>query len=304
MQVENQIRAGVEPPAHIVRRGFDERTGLPKQEVGIWFERVRARLGRDRIHARETWLATLSVATAERLLAVDPDIRVVYHTLVAGPQFDCTNILRLPQIGGDDKIPKDLAVARRELVRLGYLHSQIRRTHLPPFCETRQRRQIGGVAFGRALSNPFSDETKLSAGEAAFAIEISVPWLREPWWHISALGNQDNLCRMLAYVLVVEKREWRRVSGAVTWRAKLKDQRGDVLIEANRFRRERQHGQEKCDPSHCRFSIAQPAAIISSNRRVFSAARATNASINGAGRSTPIRALPICLRIPASAQAA
>src|SRR6266446_533395 len=222
MQVENQIRAGVEPPAHIVRRGFDERTGLPKQEVGIWFERVRARLGRDRIHARETWLATLSVA-------------------------------------------------RRELVRLGYLHSQIRRTHLPPFCETRQRRQIGGVAFGRALSNPFSDETKLSAGEAAFAIEISVPWLREPWWHISALGNQDNLCRMLAYVLVVEKREWRRVSGAVTWRAKLKDQRGDVLIEANRFRRERQHGQEKCDPSHCRFSIAQPAAIISSNRRVFSA---------------------------------
>src|SRR5260370_12759000 len=71
MQVENQIRAGVEPPAHIVRRGFDERTGLPKQEVGVWFERVRARLGRDRIHARETWLATLSVATAERLLAVD-----------------------------------------------------------------------------------------------------------------------------------------------------------------------------------------------------------------------------------------
>src|SRR5260370_30975492 len=175
MQVENQIRAGVEPPAHIVRRGFDERTGLPKQEVGIWFERVRARLGRDRIHARETWLAPLSVATAERLLAVDPDIRVVYHTLVAGPQFDCTNILRLPQIGGDDKIPKDLAVARHELVRLGYLHSQIRRTHLPPFCETRQRRQIGGGAFRTPPPYPLSRWGEVEARGGAVATRNLLP---------------------------------------------------------------------------------------------------------------------------------
>jgi len=60
MQVENQIRAGVETPAHPLRFGLEHRTGFPKQEMGIRVEHIRAALSGD-VHTWKTRLAIFTV---------------------------------------------------------------------------------------------------------------------------------------------------------------------------------------------------------------------------------------------------
>ena len=88
--------------------------------VGI--KGIRTRLGGN-IHAGETRLTVGSIALAQPLSAVDPDIGVMHHALVTRPQLDSVNILRLSEIDRNDKIPKDVTAARPQPVRLGHLHN-------------------------------------------------------------------------------------------------------------------------------------------------------------------------------------
>src|SRR5437762_4194205 len=124
----------------------------------------------------------------------------MHDALVTGPQLDRPNILRVLQIDGEDKIPKDIAAARRQPVGLGHLHHQVRGTHLPSFGKLWLSWQIRGLAFGPALLHPLGDKTYLNVGEAALTDEISITRLRRPWGHVAALNDCDNLRSMLACV--------------------------------------------------------------------------------------------------------
>ena len=203
---------------------------------------------------------------------------MVHDTLVARPQLDRPNVPGLLQIDREDKIPKDIAATSAQPVRFGHLHHQVGRAHLPPFGEMGLSRQIGGLAFGPAFLHPLGDKTYLSGSEAAFTDEIPVTRLGQPWGHVAALGDCDNLRGVPACVFVSEQRERRRFSRAVAWRAILKDQRGYVLIEGDRFRRQRKREQRKDNPFHFRFSIVQPTALVSRRRILFPATTAANTS--------------------------
>ena len=99
MHVENQIGTWIETPAHVRRFGLYHRAGLPKQEVRVQIEEIGASFGNG-FHARETRLAILPLAPAQRLSAVDPEIGMMHDLLCAGPQFNGANVRRLIQLDG------------------------------------------------------------------------------------------------------------------------------------------------------------------------------------------------------------
>src|SRR4030095_319937 len=110
-------------PAHVVRLWPEHSSGLPEQEVRVGIERIRTCLGGS-IHSGEAWLAIGPIPSSQRLSAIDPDVGVVYDPLVAGPQLDPANILRLSQVDWDDKIAKHITAACPQAIGLGHLHNQ------------------------------------------------------------------------------------------------------------------------------------------------------------------------------------
>ena len=159
----------------------------------------------------------------------------MHDALVSGPHLHSANVLRFLHVDGNDKIPEHVAAARRQLVRLGQLHNQIGRTQLPPLGEMRLGRQIRGISLEAARLHPIRDQAQLGVREATLARKVAIAGLRQPGWHESALGDGNDLRRMLAHVLVSQQRKWRGLSRAVTGRTILKYQRGDLLIEGDRI---------------------------------------------------------------------
>ena len=139
----------------------------------------------------------------------------MHNALVTRPQLNRANILRIPQIDGQDKISKNIAATCRQLVRLRHLHRQVRRTHLPSFRKMRFRGQISRYTLRGSLFYPLCDETQLSVREAPLTDEITETGLGQPRGHEATLGHCDNLQRMIAYVLVSEQWEWRCLSRSV-----------------------------------------------------------------------------------------
>jgi hypothetical protein len=94
------------------------------------------------------------------------------------------------------------------------------------------------------------DRLDLFVGEAPLPLKISVAWLGEPWRHIAPLGDQNNLRRVLAHVVVREQGERAGLSRTVARCARMVNYRRNLLVEGD--------GLGRCSRDSRRMYASQP----------------------------------------------
>src|ERR1700722_1182122 len=93
MQIHDQVGAWIELPRHVWRFLLYWRAGLPEKKMGVWIE-FSGHL-RYNIHAAESRLPILPIATSQQARPVDDYVRVMDHSFIPGAQFECADVPRL-----------------------------------------------------------------------------------------------------------------------------------------------------------------------------------------------------------------
>src|ERR1700722_4097077 len=93
MQIHDQIGAWIELPRHVWRLLLYWRAGLPEKKMGVWIK-LAGHLRYD-IHAAESWLSILSIATSQQAGSVDDHVRVMDHSFIPRAELECADVPRL-----------------------------------------------------------------------------------------------------------------------------------------------------------------------------------------------------------------
>ena len=279
MHVQDEVGAPVDPPRHALGLLVGKRAGLPEEEVAVGVEALR--LGRD-LHAREAHVGVGRVAFTGLPRAVDEQVRVVTDLAVTHPDLHRPHVARARHRSGEDEVvehvgsvgPKEIGLRRRE--------HEIGWAELPALGEARRRRSGLEVTLGGSRFEPALDEGDLGVGEAPCALEDVLARLGQPRGHVPARRHLADLLGVRAHVAVAEKAERSRFARAVTDRAVLEDDGGDVPVERHLVGRDDPAQGEHCGgergASHGFGAMEQPTAGVSLRATAWPASTAVRAS--------------------------
>ena len=119
MQVQHEIGAWIETPAHALRLQLQNAGRLPEKKVGIGIEGVGGGFGDD-IHAREAGVSVLTVVFAERLRAVKHHVRMMNNARISEMELQAADVTGGCQSGRHDEVAKDIGSFGGQMERRGH----------------------------------------------------------------------------------------------------------------------------------------------------------------------------------------
>src|ERR1017187_9251723 len=205
VEIDDEIRAGIELPRHVFRRFLSLRARFPEQKMGVRLE-LAGGFGDD-LHPFKSGLAIFAVALAQHPCVIDDQVRVMNHAFVAGPQFHGAHVFGFSQIHRQYEVPKNVARFRFQREPLAQVQHEVRRPELPALGEVRRLGNPGGVTQRRALLQPTRKPGDLFRRQPPRAGEVAVAGNRQPGRHETKCGDAHDLGRMLARVFVGQQGE-------------------------------------------------------------------------------------------------
>ena len=217
------------------RARAQDATGALGEDVG------RHARGPDPEHAAAPGALAHPLAGADRATALAPRCRVrclevVRGSAVAGEELDGLYPSLLIQLERDALLGKEVRALCRHVdpVECQYV---VRFAQGPAFGKGRCRRQVGGVALGRAARGPACDRRDLFGGEGEVIAKHDVLRLGAPGRHVAVLDRPRHAARPGAGLPVGEQGHGRRLVRAVTLHTLLEQDGRHVAAEGRRVGR-------------------------------------------------------------------
>jgi len=158
---------------------------------------------------------------------------VVRCAAVAGEELDGLYPSLLFEVERDPLLGEEVRAFRRHLDAVERQHV-VRFAQRPALAEGRRRRQVGGIALGRAARGPARNRRDLLGGEGEVIAEYDVVRLGAPGRHIAVLDRPRHAAGPGAGLPVGEQRHRRGLVRAVTLDALLEQDRRHVAAEGRR----------------------------------------------------------------------
>ena len=225
MQLDDEIAAWLETPLRPIRRGMRRLAGRPPEQLPFRIPRVA-------LHAAAVsrlGVARIELAGGSR--AIDTEVRMMDNARVAGPELQPPHISRTGHRNRDHERSKDVRATLRHGVRLGHADHDVGDTQPPAVLPVRHRREIGGVAFGRAARDPLLQRFELAVGEPPLVLELAFARLGLPRRHDPPAGDRGDLRGATPDILEGQQAEGTDFAGTVARGAARPDDRRDVFVE-------------------------------------------------------------------------
>ncbi len=164
VQVEDEVGVLVDGPGHAFGLGDRGRAGLPEQEMA-----------------------------ARGAGAIQQDVRVMHHALVARAQLHGAHVARAVHGRVHHEIAEHVRAFRGHRVGLRHFEHEIGRAELPSRGEGGGRGSGGGRPLRRAFGGPALDERDLLVGEPPRSGQVAVARLGRPGRHEADPGHARDL---------------------------------------------------------------------------------------------------------------
>ncbi len=189
-------------------------------------------VGRVQNHPFISGLGIRFVEPPRRRRRIDANVRVM-HGAAARTEFHAAHVAPAGARHGDHEVAKQIGAAGAQRV-LGQRHHEIGRAHLPPGAPARRGREIRPFALETVTGRPAGDRLDLGVRQPAFAGENANSRFRFPRRHVPPRRDGRDLRGMPAHLVVRDQAERRRAVRLVASRARLVEDRRDVLREGDR----------------------------------------------------------------------